>query len=159
MDLMSTAQLLGNFGEFVGSIAILVTLIYLATQLRQTTKALRASSYDSYKGMADSLMGTQIEYPIPFTKVQRGEDLSPEEQTMVSAWAYQVFVQMESTYLQHREGLIDTDVYQARTRGFTEMMNNSSYAAYMRATWKVVSKYAFIDAFVRVMNEEINQPS
>ena len=40
MDLMSTAQLLGNFGEFFGAIAVVVTLIYLAGQLRQNTKAL-----------------------------------------------------------------------------------------------------------------------
>ena len=34
MDLNSTAQLLGNFGEFISSIAILVTLGYLAVQVR-----------------------------------------------------------------------------------------------------------------------------
>jgi hypothetical protein len=36
MDLMSTAQVLGNFGEFLGSIAVLATLIYLAVQVRQS---------------------------------------------------------------------------------------------------------------------------
>ena len=36
MDLQATAQLLGNLGEFIGSIAILVTLIYLAVQIRQS---------------------------------------------------------------------------------------------------------------------------
>ena len=37
MDLMETAQLLGNFGEFFGAIAVVVTLAYLAVQLRQNT--------------------------------------------------------------------------------------------------------------------------
>lgn len=34
MDFMSTAQLLGNIGEFVGGIGVLVTLMYLAVQIR-----------------------------------------------------------------------------------------------------------------------------
>lgn len=40
MDLMSTAQLLGNFGEFVGAIAVVATLGYLAVQIRQNTRSL-----------------------------------------------------------------------------------------------------------------------
>ena len=36
MDLLSTAQLLGNFGEFVGAIAVVVTLFYLAAQVKQS---------------------------------------------------------------------------------------------------------------------------
>jgi len=40
MDLMDTAQLLGNFGEFVGAIAVVVTLMYVALQIRQSTRAM-----------------------------------------------------------------------------------------------------------------------
>ena len=39
MDFMSTAQLLGNFGEFVGAIAVVATLGYLAIQIRQNTRS------------------------------------------------------------------------------------------------------------------------
>ena len=41
MDLMSTAQLLGNFGEFFGAIAVVVTLAYLATQIRHGNELAR----------------------------------------------------------------------------------------------------------------------
>jgi hypothetical protein len=44
MDLMSTAQLLGNFGEFVGAIAVVATLIYLASQIRHNTAAQKTNS-------------------------------------------------------------------------------------------------------------------
>ena len=40
MDFMSTAQLLGNFGEFFAAIAVFVTLGYLAVQIRETRKTL-----------------------------------------------------------------------------------------------------------------------
>ena len=49
MDLMSTAQLLGNFGEFFGAIAVVATLVYLAFQIRQNTLALKTSSLRTTK--------------------------------------------------------------------------------------------------------------
>lgn len=36
MDHQALAQLLGNYGEFVGAIAVVVTLIYLSIQVRQS---------------------------------------------------------------------------------------------------------------------------
>lgn len=47
MDLTLTAQLLGNFGEFSGAIAVVLTLGYLALQIRQNTRSVRASSFQS----------------------------------------------------------------------------------------------------------------
>ena len=44
MDLMSTAQLLGNLGEFVGAIAVVVTLGYLAVQVRHSNVQSRATA-------------------------------------------------------------------------------------------------------------------
>jgi hypothetical protein len=46
MDHQALAQLLGNYGEFVGSIEVLLTLVYLAFQVRQNTSAIRQQSYN-----------------------------------------------------------------------------------------------------------------
>ena len=43
MTLMDMAQLLGNFGEFAGAIAVVATLGYLAYQIRQNTIVARSS--------------------------------------------------------------------------------------------------------------------
>ena len=47
MDHESIAQLLGNYGEFVGAIGVVITLAYLAFQIRQNTRATRAASHHS----------------------------------------------------------------------------------------------------------------
>jgi hypothetical protein len=47
MDHQAFAQLLGNYGEFLGAIAVVVTLGYLAAQIRQNTRSVRASSFQS----------------------------------------------------------------------------------------------------------------
>jgi transketolase N-terminal domain/subunit len=40
MDVVQIAELLGNVGEFLGSILVLVTLIYLALQVKQSKELL-----------------------------------------------------------------------------------------------------------------------
>ena len=44
MDHLTFAQLLGSYGEFIGAIAVVATLGYLAVQLRQNTQSLRISA-------------------------------------------------------------------------------------------------------------------
>ncbi|MFT7652305.1 MAG: hypothetical protein ACI9UU_001412 [Candidatus Azotimanducaceae bacterium] len=44
MNHQEFAQLLGNYGEFVGAIAVVITLGYLAVQIRQNTTTSRAVS-------------------------------------------------------------------------------------------------------------------
>jgi len=50
-----TIQELGALGEFVGSIAVLITLIYLSVQVRQNTRHARAQmGHDGWISNADS---------------------------------------------------------------------------------------------------------
>ena len=44
MDYLTIAQLMGNYGEFVGAIAVVVTLVFLTIQVRQNNKALTEST-------------------------------------------------------------------------------------------------------------------
>jgi hypothetical protein len=44
MDHQAIAQLLGNYGEFVGAIAVVVTLAYLAVQIRNQNRESRIAS-------------------------------------------------------------------------------------------------------------------
>ncbi len=39
---MQLSELLGNVGEFVGAIAVVITLVYLAVQVRQNSLQLRS---------------------------------------------------------------------------------------------------------------------
>ncbi len=44
MEHQAFAQMLGNYEEFIGAIGVVVTLGYLAIQIRQNTGATRAAS-------------------------------------------------------------------------------------------------------------------
>ncbi len=61
MTLMETAQLLGNFGEFFGAVAVVATLAYLAVQIRQNKDATRASTHHEISvGLVEVRSGPQI---------------------------------------------------------------------------------------------------
>jgi hypothetical protein len=56
MDHQAIAQLLGNYGEFVGAIAVVITLAYLTIQIRQHTKTSQALSRQT---LIDGWAGSQ----------------------------------------------------------------------------------------------------
>ena len=62
MDLQATAQLLGNFGEFVGAIAVVATLMYLAVQIKhsreQTATQNEQSMYQQWQRPPELLAGS-----------------------------------------------------------------------------------------------------
>jgi hypothetical protein len=47
MDHLTFAQLLGNYGEFVGALAVVATLAYLALQIRRNTRSNYVSRGDT----------------------------------------------------------------------------------------------------------------
>jgi hypothetical protein len=62
MDLQATAQILGNFGEFVGAIAVVGTLVYLAIQVRHSRASLDANtrSLDENRALAKAEAVRQV---------------------------------------------------------------------------------------------------
>ena len=53
---METIQMLGNLGEFVGAIAVVATLVYLAIQVRHSKEAMEANtrSMDESRSLRDA---------------------------------------------------------------------------------------------------------
>ncbi len=61
MELQATAQLLGNFGEFIGAIAVVATLGYVAVQIRQNTHQARVNAMSLEASTYQSLMAHIID--------------------------------------------------------------------------------------------------
>ena len=63
MTLIETAQLLGDFGEFFGAIAVVATLGYLAVQIRQNTRSTYVSRHlaaaQQLTHLHDQIMGNK----------------------------------------------------------------------------------------------------
>ena len=147
MDLMSTAQLLGNFGEFFGAIAVVVTLIYLAGQLRQNTKALRSASYSHWNEVGNSWAQFYGRYANELSEVEKCtsvDQLTPQQGKILHAEAYMATSQAETAFLQHRAGTLDQDVFEARINQYTVFVADNPM---LREVWLAMAKDAMIPEF------------
>jgi len=52
---------LANLGEFIGGVAVLATLVYLAIQVRQNTRSLQATRHQESLRMAQGLFAPFVE--------------------------------------------------------------------------------------------------
>ena len=109
---------LGNIGEFVAAVAVLVSLIYLAIQIRQNTASVRLSNYLSSETIESNLFARVVE-DADLARIYRigridFESLNEDEKlrfTMLMALHFRAYEQM---FLQHRRGLIEAEVWKAR---------------------------------------------
>ena len=106
-------QHLGNIGDFVGGVGVFVTLIYLATQIRQNTRALRLSSLQQIMGTSVSINEAASSGPVPgiLAKLENQEQLVDEEfaQLLLHIWA--MLTHHWQVFHQYQNGMIAKDVF------------------------------------------------
>jgi hypothetical protein len=124
MDQQAFAQLLGNYGEFVGAIAVVATLVYLAVQIRQNTRSMDESRkfalVDSYVRRNDvmerALMQTAVSEDMAqiLNQYYEGgiESLTPLQKTRLTFWERARHVRIESQFFQHQQGFLDDEYYE-----------------------------------------------
>jgi hypothetical protein len=131
MDHQAFAQLLGNYGEFLGALAVVATLFYLAVQVRHTkeatdanTKALEESQKiartDSYLRRADVMERSAAQAALSedlaniMLKSSRGGvgELTELERIRLVMWERARMIRVESQFFQWQQGLLDDEYYE-----------------------------------------------
>ena len=129
MDFVTTSQILGNVGEFVGAIAVVVTLAYLAVQIRHNkeatdtnTRTIRANSAkEVYVGWSEFCLELSS-HPdrVLFDKLFKPDtdysQLSYEEQATVGYYARAVVERFASEHALYEGGILSSDVYRELSR-------------------------------------------
>ena len=118
MDLMSMAQLLGNFGEFFGAVAVVATLIFVGIQVRQSTAASRLSGSQAamHSWITVSLAVVNSEplrrahYNGLYPELKEGVDYD-EDGAVMTAFLNAGIKAVESNYLQWRAGNLSDDLW------------------------------------------------
>ena len=89
MTALEFSQLLGNYGEFVGAIAVVATLIYLAAQIRQNSLQLRLNSFqissERYTGLIVSVLDNPARLAMFRDGLQSYSALDPDQQAQFHA--------------------------------------------------------------------------
>ena len=109
---------LGNLGEFVGAIAVVASLIYLAIQVRQNTRSVRASTYQAVvsDSAAINATGAQDEALARIFRVGQRDisELADDERMRHDFFLGQSFNMFENLYLQREHGTIDDEYFNAK---------------------------------------------
>ena len=101
--------------EVVGAIAVVLSLIYVATQIKQNTEASRAQSINQINGQYGALMSqiaTNSDLAHIYRKATDGEELEPDESVRYTAYLSAFFAFIEEIYLLHRSGIYEENLGQ-----------------------------------------------
>ena len=127
MNLMDVSQMLGNFGEFVGAIGVVITLAYLAVQIRQNTRATHAASHQA---ITDSLnqgnyaMAQDAELAQIFVTGKKDRaSLNEAEQQRFDSLLLAAFHVFDSLWYSANIGTGPRDLLLAEEKGFSHLMN------------------------------------
>ncbi len=122
---------IGAVGEILGALAVLITLIYLALQIRQNTHEIRA-------GRVESTLRDQSTYNkflasdpdltrIYWTAVENVDDLTEEEKRR---WLHLCSVMLrnsEIAYYHYRQGYLPDSIHESRERWIKMFMGTSGF--------------------------------
>ncbi len=111
-----TLQDLGSVGEFIAAIATLVTLGYLALQVRQNTNALRSSTFQSISEQMAQNVSAIVTAPevadIMVKASAQPTELSPSDVLRFNGVLVMTFRRLESVFVQGELGYIGREQMQ-----------------------------------------------
>ena len=107
MDFVDTTQVLGNLGEFFGAIAVVVTLAYLAVQMRQNTKALKVSAYQEFVSRQVQISDMSTRHADVLARVHEEPKVSAEDYFVIVNWLSAIVRNGDAAFYQYQEGLLE----------------------------------------------------
>jgi hypothetical protein len=127
-------EAMGNFGDFVGGIAVIVTLLYLASQIRQNTNSVRAASrqdvvksfreWNRYlfeiDGLAEITLVGALRYP----------DLAQPDRVKYACYLADHCLHFQSAFALYESGALEEETYQAYLDFFVGQLVTPGGAAY-----------------------------
>jgi hypothetical protein len=138
-------EAIGAIGEIIGAVAVVVTLAYLAVQIRNSTRIARSATRQA---IAETAMthGTNLvadkDLMAALLKDLKGEDVDEVNWTRLMAHNYITMRHYENIYYQQLAGMIEPDEW----RGFRENLQAVLEWRSMRLFWKNEGHY-YSDAF------------
>ena len=151
-----TLEDLGNIGDFLGGIGVVITLIYLAGQLRQNTNALRSASYEHWNSVSTAYTEMLAKYRAELSEIEQRaslSELSPEQTKLIQAVAILALNQAQTAFLQHRTGALDEDVFESRIVQFQVFMEANPLLTQL---WKSAFKGVQTPQFTEFIENKIS---
>jgi hypothetical protein len=112
-----TIQDWGAVGEIVGAAGVIASLLYLAIQIRQSSRTARNATTQSIMSMS-AHMNTAVAGDISPTiaKMIAGAELNPDEEFRYFSFLMAVFASHWQVHYQFEHGMIEAEIFEAYER-------------------------------------------
>jgi len=118
---------LGALSELVGAAGVIITLAYLAIQLRENNKMMRATAKQDMADQTKNMTFFLFDHPGFMSHVLEEADLTAEEQIQMMLYARGLFRVWESYCYSREIGLFDDLEWHAFTNTIVRMMKFRAY--------------------------------
>jgi hypothetical protein len=103
---------LATWSQLLSSLAVLITLVYLAIEVKQNTEALHAQTRQSLLAGGQAELFKLVECPEMLANFTRLETLTTEAYAQLHSYLLVVMRAREFAWLQYQKGIIDEDQWQ-----------------------------------------------
>ena len=144
-----TASEIATWSEIAASVAVLVTLVYLAIQIRQQTAAVRAASRQSLLEVHQNQLYKLVDTPGIFASISDTEELTQEQTIQFHYWMAAALRSAEHEWLQYQSGALDEDTWAAYQSVVPFLLRTHR----TRDWWKVVGRKIYHPGFVKLIED------
>ena len=140
----------------LGIVGIIGSLVFVGLELRQSQRIALAAQQQERAALITELIGSfsDANPPISFLNfLNETLEASDQNKAIAETYVYRLWMVYENDYLQHKLGLMDEDVWQAKL--------TSMRAVYGRCQYKEVTKFALSfssQELLRLLEDSGNNP-
>ena len=138
-------EAISTIADIVGAVVVVVTLAYLAAQVRQGNVFAKLQARQRMIEQTESELYTQMTDPsITYASVKEGL-LTEEEQARLSLFLISFLRQREWEWFQYQDGVLDEAAYHS----YREVIPIHLGTPRARKWWRVLGRHAFDAGFVK----------
>ena len=143
-SVMFSLPALGNIGEFIGAIAVVISLIYLARQTIHNTRSVQAASFNSMVQNSIRLLEHSFrdsEFAAFYERAERDPDaLSLDEKIRWDSYMTSVFRHFGNLIYQNRVGALDHQMWEAYRETLKQHLRVPSWGIWYRGHCQIFSR-------------------
>ena len=143
---MNTSNI-ADISDIIGSIGIVITLIFLVLQMRENTRAIEASIRQAARDADAQGLMAGIEHPGVGVAMSKPE-MTDEEAIRSTYWLVLFCRNMENDWLQYQRGVMD----EASWKRYTSAITTTFRSERSRNWWVNYGTSAFNPGFVEEVN-------
>ena len=145
---------MSRIADIAGSIAVVLSLVYVGIQVRQNTRAIRATTYNTVVHNSLAIltpMYAQAEFTEYLQRVQSDpEAATPAEKLRFHINMLAAFRHWDNLYYQHRNGMLESEMWESYHRTMSGWVKNAAWR-----NWFIANADSFSESLQTLVGQRI----